>query len=407
MFVNFCNPGEIDINAVTTLGVNVKSSDSPIGFFGTGLKFAIATLLRNGQRISIWSGAKFYTFLPEAMEVRGKPFERIVMLAEGGKTPLGFTTDLGKNWTLAEAYRELYSNCMDEGGEITTEPREPAEGFTIISVSGAEFFSTHFSRDGFILNKEKLKLLEEGKAYEVQVYEGSSSAVFYRGIKVLTLEKPTAFTYNILSPLELTEDRTVKYDFQCIGVIQAFLAFECKSPDIIAATLLHDCRERDLGIPSHGAWSETFENTAVNIAATAPDSLEPNTREKVFRKTREITGKYVDFELSPDQKAKLDSTLSMLLSAGIPVLRYPIRFVESCGSGVVGIADLSSKTIFLARAAFSRSDLATTILEEFYHLQSGFGDCTRWFQDHLLAEISRLAKELASRPAKLDDETEF
>jgi len=40
----FENQGEIDLIAFTPFGVNTKETDSPIGFFGTGLKYATAVL---------------------------------------------------------------------------------------------------------------------------------------------------------------------------------------------------------------------------------------------------------------------------------------------------------------------------------------------------------------------------
>jgi len=43
----FSNPGLIDIDAVTTLGVSVKQPGS-FGRFGTGLKFAVAEV-RSGH----------------------------------------------------------------------------------------------------------------------------------------------------------------------------------------------------------------------------------------------------------------------------------------------------------------------------------------------------------------------
>lgn len=52
----FENEGEIDPQLIMLIGVNVKASDSAIGFFGTGLKYAIACLLRWGEEIEIQSG---------------------------------------------------------------------------------------------------------------------------------------------------------------------------------------------------------------------------------------------------------------------------------------------------------------------------------------------------------------
>ena len=49
MSIIFTNQGEIDIRAVTTFGVSVKNDNSAIGMFGTGLKYAIAIILRHGE----------------------------------------------------------------------------------------------------------------------------------------------------------------------------------------------------------------------------------------------------------------------------------------------------------------------------------------------------------------------
>jgi len=45
----FHNQGELDIRAVTTFGLSVKKNDNPIGYFGTGLKYAIAALPKSAK----------------------------------------------------------------------------------------------------------------------------------------------------------------------------------------------------------------------------------------------------------------------------------------------------------------------------------------------------------------------
>lgn len=53
MQVIFETPGNLDIQAIAT---------SPIGFFGTWLKYAIAVLLREGCQISIFTNKTLYRF---------------------------------------------------------------------------------------------------------------------------------------------------------------------------------------------------------------------------------------------------------------------------------------------------------------------------------------------------------
>jgi hypothetical protein len=54
MSVIFQNLGLIDLRAVQIMGLNAKESKNPIGQFGTGLKYAIAVLLRNNCSVSIF-----------------------------------------------------------------------------------------------------------------------------------------------------------------------------------------------------------------------------------------------------------------------------------------------------------------------------------------------------------------
>ena len=55
MIVNFQNNGEIDIRAVTTIEINAKEGDNPIGYFGSDLKYTINVILRSSSTITIWS----------------------------------------------------------------------------------------------------------------------------------------------------------------------------------------------------------------------------------------------------------------------------------------------------------------------------------------------------------------
>src|ERR1700761_673266 len=114
MSVVFENPGEIDPLAIRTFGVSVKEGDNPIGFFGTGLKYALSILLRTGHHISIQAGERTLTFATKEAAIRNQPFNLITMDGE----PLGFTDAVGKTWEVWMAYRELYCNCKDEGGTI-------------------------------------------------------------------------------------------------------------------------------------------------------------------------------------------------------------------------------------------------------------------------------------------------
>src|ERR1700676_3943518 len=95
-YVVFENPGEIDAAAIATFGVSVKESDNPIGFFGTGLKYALAILLRTGHKVSIQSGERAHAFSLQEVTIRSFPFSVVCM--DGA--PMGFTDAVGKTWVV-------------------------------------------------------------------------------------------------------------------------------------------------------------------------------------------------------------------------------------------------------------------------------------------------------------------
>ena len=92
MTIYFGNQGAMDLDVIRVMGVSVKVKDNPIGFFGTGLKFAICTLLRSGHKVKlIINGVEVYEFSVEDVTIRGETFQRIKMNDE----LLPFTTELG------------------------------------------------------------------------------------------------------------------------------------------------------------------------------------------------------------------------------------------------------------------------------------------------------------------------
>ena len=203
----FRTPGLASLEALTTLGVSVKETSNPIGFFGTGFKYALAWCLRNGHEVSVhWSNRTTCRFSTQEKLIRGQTVKLI--LADG--VPLGFTTALGPTWEAWQAYRELHSNTLDESGEIlegrpegawTGRPQE-----TIIQVSGDEFARAYDERGKIFL--APANLLESNSLGAV--YSGSSKHRFYRGVRAGDLPQTSLLTWNRTSETKLTEDRTIE-----------------------------------------------------------------------------------------------------------------------------------------------------------------------------------------------------
>lgn len=226
--IGFKTPGLIDIRSFMTFGFNAKPmTDNPIGYFGTGLKYAIAILMRAKVPLVIWIGRTRYEFEPVIEDFRGKEFTAIWMKRSTGllkkftKERLPFTTEYGKHWDLWQAFRELESNTRDEQGFtecIFQDVRKwdaPDGLSTNILVGGQKFIDVYNERDNIFLNKEGLDLRFISQRLGVEVYNSPSKHVYYRGMRAYDLpkDKISKYTYNITAAMDLTEDRTFKYAF--------------------------------------------------------------------------------------------------------------------------------------------------------------------------------------------------
>ena len=232
----FENDGEIDPRLVMLIGVNVKETESPIGFFGTGLKYAVACLLRWGEEIRIQSGVNEFTFRSTPTEIRGKSFGIISMFSRYDRAELGFTTDLGKRWEPWMVYRELWCNAHDEPSprvyDVDVAPR-PSVGTTRVVVGGTQIEDAHGSRSQFILDIDRSPICSTGA---VDIYAGPAKRIFYRGIAVRNLGKPALYTFNIKEALALTEDRTANAWWTDVLIARALTHIDCVS--VIDETLL-------------------------------------------------------------------------------------------------------------------------------------------------------------------------
>lgn len=222
-------PGLLPIEATTGFGVHAKpNSNNPIGHFGTGLKYAIAVLLREGCKIQLFIGTTEYVFYTKVEDFRGTPIEYVRMKQRNGLlsrwtyTKLPFTLALGKNWELWQAYRELHSNTLDEGGyTFLGETYSPEEDTTLFVIDSPKYVDIFHDRDRIFL-PDGLK--ERTSNESIQVLDRPSKHIYYRGLRIMDLKKEAQFTYNFLSHTDLTEDRTAKFphmlEAQIVGYMQ-------------------------------------------------------------------------------------------------------------------------------------------------------------------------------------------
>lgn len=391
----FQNPGLIDVIAATTLGISVKEGESPIGRFGTGVKFSIAAVLRGGGSVVIWRGLEAFRFASERVESRGEDFEVVTMNGQR----LGFTTQLGRDWLPWMAFREMASNCRDEGGRywLFSEDGQmqvgalPTPDLTTIVVEGLD--EVWPDRGTILLEGEPLWENEHGRAFE-----GINEFAFYRGVRIFKLPRPSQFTYDVAGTLELTEDRTAKNFWQLEMRVEKLLG-GCTDPKLLrrALTAGNMFWEHHMDVPAYGQPSPEFRAAAreLTLGAETVATLPPKVVESARQSAAEDLQPGDSIRLDVPRQQMLERATSMLIAAGFDVDSFPVIVADTLGAGIHGLA-VDGK-ILLSPLAFDKGtrELAATLLEEFAHLRSGHGDCTRpfqnWLFDQLLIRVERAA----------------
>ena len=387
MAVFFQNSGLIDLRAVKTFGVSSKDAKSPIGEFGTGLKYAVAILLREKQKISLWQGTKEYKFTLKETRIRNDDFQIICMNGE----ELAYTTKLGKNWELWQAYRELYSNCVDEEGTITSGPsdeRPTGPGNTCVEVSGSKFDTVYKNRSEIILDTEPMLVLPG-----VEVHEGQGIYVFYRGIRTAGLsESNSLYNYSVTDKMRLTEDRTFMWGFEVKGKIARAIS-QAQDKGILEKILMakDNSFEFDLDYSCCTRPSDMFIRVVEDLVVDKLVDINPTALRLCKKYSKLIRPRAIELNTIEAKRIKIAKEVCTVL--GCKINKYPIIVTDGLGTSILGLAE--NKTIYISKKCFQLGNkmLASTIYEEYIHLDKGYGDMTRNMQNFLFDKILDLVEE--------------
>lgn len=393
--IHFRNPSVLPIEAITTLGISAKEGDTPIGRFGTGLKYTIAGVLRLGEEISISVGSIHYYFHAEPATVRGKQFQiaHMTTLKEGSQTdiPLGFTTDLGKHWEPWMYIRELWSNCKDENGTHGTGAVIPSTSEeTVVLLKGKVVETAYKNLDSFILDSIPVESFEEIENHGVS---NGDRTVYYQNIKVGECPVPAMFRYNLKGEFDLTEDRTIKNWNSAFHRMQSAL-LQSKDRGILQKFFL---AMPEIGFaewssaPYYGGLGPHAVEVLKELWERVPHKLHPAAHRiaaHLFRPDRSS----MKFELTLVEKSKFDRALAFIQKLGFDK-EVDWGFVNPDDAELFGFVE--NENIYICRAAFHNGTqfLAQTMIEEYLHHVEGAYDYTRSFQDILLRRLVALGEE--------------
>lgn len=394
MTVLFENQGTLDPLSITTFGVSSKQNPGSIGFFGTGLKYAIAILLREGCGVRIYSGAEVLEFGVQRDRVRVDDFDFVTMNGQR----LGFTTELGKTWELWQAFRELYCNCTDEGGTVRELGREETVSLeadrTKIIVTGDRFTDVFHNRAEIVLETQPLR------THEIcDIHPGPSSFLFYRGMRAYTLPRKAMYAYNIKRKIDLTEDRTIKWVFEADAAVQRTLV---ESDD---AQLIRDILTAPKGTHEHHLTfsgivpNDTFLGEVRKLANVFSPYLNQSALEMCRPWLLEALPEPDQAEpLDPVEAARLQKATRFCRAVGFPVDEFPIVVTDWLGEEVLGRAHKGR--IYLSKRAMMMGTkmVAGTLIEEYLHLRHNLRDCERSMQNFLMDTIVSLGERVVGEP---------
>lgn len=401
MSIFFCNKEPINLLSFEIMGLHVKEGDNPIGNFGTGLKYGVATLLRLGCTIEVTRRThegnqtpyETISFETDRQEMRGKEFHRVVMVVNNGvvksRQPLGFTTELGKQWEGWMAFRELHSNVLDERGQ-TSDVMPTGSWGTVIKVTGRAIEDAFQLKNKIFLEPQLRRLESHDVEQLVEIVPLVGRYYYYRGVRVGEFEPvaPMA-TYNFKDQMTLTEDRTLPMGYNARYDLARSI-MRLKDENFIRKVVLakQGCFEQVLEFSEYTDPSPEFlhvveqERKNLDLNASALQVWKKNNPDKVAQD-------WEDLEENASQRTQLQLAFGLLVKLDVKMVRSDFKIVRGLGANIMGLYSRSSDTILLAESTldFGYRVIASTLYEEWLHKNEGLADESRSLQNYLFNKL--------------------
>ena len=214
MKVHFLTPTIISRLDISSMGDSSKRGDeSTLGQFDSGLKYAIALLLRNNVNMYIKTYdddglLNIYTFSTSVKKCPNTHKQKELIDVNyidysddtSGVIETGFALQMGYNWSLWMSLRELYSNMLDEKGSICEEEDDfMISRGTVITLEFDElndFFEVWKNKHLYI-NQEK-PIYEVSSSVECLENNENYLRIYKQNILVYEdKDRPSRFAWNI------------------------------------------------------------------------------------------------------------------------------------------------------------------------------------------------------------------
>lgn len=418
-YIKIENEGEIDVNALLLLGATSKRGDaSMIGYFGSGLKYAIAVLLKNNIEFKIFSGEKEIKVTTTREGFRGQEFD--VIKVNNRKTSL--TTDMGPDWKAWFAVREIYCNAIDEGSHkmgISDSPQGEA-GKTVFYIKFNSALSELFSNWNRYFSDKREDMIQNISEHGTRVFSGNGSEfiVYRKGVQCLQDRRKSLFHYD-LDWVSINESRVLADSWRFNRLLAERLAIGASVEvireifDNYTGTVEGDL-EWSAVYRFNDNWLKALNGRKIIIDSVAGYFLEEMAEDRkgvitLSKGMAESLKSYfgnrvhvmgltdrekggVKLKMTVDQAQDCKFALDFLKKAGIKV-SLPVSVFEFENQKVLG--QLKDGEILLSPKIFEqgRRSVVITILEEWAHKDSTYGDESRGLQNYLFNKWLHLLEE--------------
>lgn len=416
-YILFCNDGEIPVNAFKLLGASTKrGDDSKIGYYGSGLKYAFALMLREQIAFRVFSGLNEVKISKRSTKFIDQKID--VMTVNGEKTSI--TLDAGVDWEPWFAIREIYSNTIDENGTMAVGAEvKPEKGKTkiYIDTKSEKLEDIVNNWNNYFTTTRPIAQKTHSGNILTKLPINPYFTVFRKGIRVYSNDYFSLFDYDLRN-IAINESRVVKHSWDA----------EQKASELLALSNLEVILKfLELGESSskfnHMEWKNNFWNYTTSsmfskdwLTAIGQRKLVPfdnagrwditdNTLvlpdqlilrlKKRFGSAVHVMGEDKEPYTVIDNAdlTLVESSLKLFNNSGLKVSMASIKVARFDDQNVLGLTANGQIILSEKLLTTEKQNLDSTLLEEITHLKSGYGDCTRALQDYLFRTIVYLIKK--------------
>ena len=397
------NNGEVDINAFRLMGATTKDN-TKIGYFGSGIKYALATALRMEIPIKIFSGEREVKTSLRTTKMRDHKFKIICI----NGTPTSITTQMGRDWKPWYIFREFYCNAIDEGGEGLEIAQTPMgiKDKTRIYIGLTDEIKEIFTQQDKYFSAKRLPILDIANC-KIFNRVDDEMVVYRKGVRVFDKGK-SIYDYDFQS-LSIDESREAS-DFNVKWEIINFWKNHATQEMIALLVNNKDCLEFNLnwdfwGSIESNAWLEFLKDKVIipyehsgyfaddlsEYHVTLPHKLCIELH-KVFGDKLTIRGmmnrntKIAEVPMKERNKILLQNAIDFLKQSyyfSDIDTAFPIK-TAILENNILGQFD--NNIIYLSSDLFieGKKAVVSTLVEEYIHAKTKASDRTRAMQNKLI-----------------------